>query len=325
MLGNLVGRRKEFMKPATIQKAFTGLARIKLFLALSRTPHVLLDMATPALSALLWLGAFPPLHTVILGIITAFAGYTAVYALNDLMDHSTDRLKLREGELRKDVHYLDAVLVRHPIALGLLGVREGLFWAAAWCLLALVGAYILNPVCALIFLAGSLLEAVYCVLRKVSSFRIILSGAVKTSGAMAAVIAVDHDPSPAFLITLFLWVFLWEIGGQNIPADWADIKGDDRNRSRTVPVLLGPAAAKAIILACLCAAVIMNLIVFRLTPKGGALYDGAAFLLIGVYLLILPAYRLFKSNNRLNALNLFNRASYYPLALLVVVAVRSML
>ncbi len=313
------------MKPATAQKPFTGLSKLKLYLALSRTPHVLLDMATPGLCALLWLGAFPPLNILILGIVTAFAGYTAVYALNDLLDHRADALKIRAEALQKTEHYLDAVWIRHPIARGFLSVRESLFWVVAWSLLALTGAYTLNPMCALIFIAGSILEAAYCLLRKVSSFRIILSGAVKTSGAIAAVIAVDPNPSPAFLSVLFLWLFLWEIGGQNIPADWADIKGDGRNRAKTVPVLLGPERAKAIILACLVFAVFMSVILFELTQEGGALYDGLAFLLIGAYLLVLPAYRLFKSNNRLNALNLFNRASYYPLALLVVVAIRSVL
>ena len=313
------------MKPATVQNQFTGLSRLKLYLALSRTPHVLLDMATPALCALLWLGHFPHAKVIVLGIITAFAGYTAVYALNDLIDHRADALKIKEGGIHSAEHYLDAVLIRHPIARGFLGIRESLFWAVAWSLLALVGAYILNPVCAIIFITGSLLEAAYCLLRKVSSFRIILSGAVKTSGAMAAVIAVDPHPSPAFLIILFLWIFLWEIGGQNIPADWADIKGDGRNRAKTVPVLLGPEGARVIITVSLIGTVIMSLILFRLTPERGSLYDILAFLLVGGYLLILPAYRLFRNNIRPLALELFNRASYYPLTLLVVVAVRSML
>ena len=60
----------------------------KLFLGLSRTPHGILDMATPPMAALLWLGHFPPFLVVIVGLITAFAGYTAVYALNDLIDSS---------------------------------------------------------------------------------------------------------------------------------------------------------------------------------------------------------------------------------------------
>ncbi|MHB9098256.1 MAG: hypothetical protein ACYC5X_10605 [Syntrophales bacterium] len=37
----------------------SGLSELKLFCPLSRTPHGLLDMATTALAALLWLGAVP--------------------------------------------------------------------------------------------------------------------------------------------------------------------------------------------------------------------------------------------------------------------------
>ena len=42
---------KGFMKPLSAQESFAGLSRIKLYLALSRTPHGVLDMATPALAA----------------------------------------------------------------------------------------------------------------------------------------------------------------------------------------------------------------------------------------------------------------------------------
>ena len=122
---------------------------------------------------------------------------------------------------------------------------------------------------------------------------------------------------------MFLWLFLWEIGGQNIPADWADIEGDGLIHAKTIPVLLGPKWAKGIALFCLVMAVLINVFLFRLTARGLTIYDGGASFLIGAYLLILPAYRLFKSNNRSDAMNLFNRASYYPLALLVVVTVRA--
>lgn len=313
------------MRHASIQNQPQVLCRIKLFLALSRTPHALLDMATPAVCALLWMGTFPPAKVIILGIITAFAGYTAVYGLNDLMDHRADTLKLGQEGFGNLEQYLDAILTRHPIARGLLGIRESIVWVAFWALLALIGAYILNPLCALIFVAGSFLEAAYCLLRKVSPMRMVLTGVVKTSGALAAVIAVDPDPSGLFLVFLFLWLFLWEIGGQNIPADWADIEGDGLIRAKTIPVLLGPQWAKGIALFCLVAAVLINIFLFRLTAQGLTLYDGGTCFLIGAYLLILPAYRLFKNNSRLDAMNLFNRASYYPLVLLVVVAVRALI
>ena len=76
---------------------FTGFLRLKFYFALSRTPHGLLDMCTPALGALLWLGHFPPLYVIIIGMVTTFAGYTAVYALNDVIDYEDEKKKGRHG------------------------------------------------------------------------------------------------------------------------------------------------------------------------------------------------------------------------------------
>src|SRR4030042_1670345 len=100
-----------------------GMARLKMFFALSRTPHGLLDMATPGLAALLWLGQFPSVRTVVIGLITTFAGYTAVYALNDLVDYRTDKEKLRLGGFQDSRNYLDAAIIRHPLAQGLLSIN----------------------------------------------------------------------------------------------------------------------------------------------------------------------------------------------------------
>ena len=124
------------------------LSNVKLFLALSRTTHGLLDLATPALSALLWLGAFPPPWIVAIGLLTAFAGYTSVYALNDLVDYRTDLERVRNGLLKDSGDYLDTVFVRHPLAQGALSFRKGLVWAAFWAVMALIGASMLGPVCA---------------------------------------------------------------------------------------------------------------------------------------------------------------------------------
>jgi hypothetical protein len=51
----------------------------------------------------------------------------------------------------------------------------------------------------------------------------------------------------------------------------------------------------------------------------------AAFLLIEFVLLLLPAYRLFKTRQRGDALTLFRKASYYPLTCLILVTVRIMI
>ena len=296
-----------------------GLSRLKLFLALSRTPHGLLDLAAPALAALLWLGSFPPLGVIALGLLTVFAGYTAVYALNDVVDYRTDREKLRLERGAKTGPYLDAVFVRHPLAAGEVSFRAGLFWTAAWSLVALLGAFWLNPTCALIFLLGCGLEAVYCLLLKVSHLRLLVAGVVKSLGALAAVFAVDPSPSPVFLAVLFLWLFFWELGGQNIPADWHDVEPDRRLDAKTIPVVLGLRKAGILALASLAGSLALSLVILRLTPIPFPFSQQVLILGLGVYLLLLPAWRLFRSQNQAAAL--FNCASCYPLAVLTVVLV----
>jgi len=306
---------------ATSPPLASGFSRLKLFLALSRTPHGLLDLATPAAAALLWLGGFPPLGVTILGLITVFAGYTAVYALNDVVDLRADREKIQEGGYQEGDGYLDAVFVRHPLAQGLISLKEGLFWTGAWALVAMAGAYLLNPVCALIFLSGCGLEAIYCRMLGVSHLRTLVSGVVKTLGGVAAVFAVDPRPSPLFLLLLFLWLFCWEIGGQNIPADWHDLEEDQKWQARTVPVRYGFEGAGRIILGSLVLSVALSSVLLYLAPARLPLSLAALGLAAGVYLLVLPALRLYGTQGRAQASALFNQASYYPLAILAVVLV----
>jgi 4-hydroxybenzoate polyprenyltransferase len=193
-------------------------------------------------------------------------------------------------------------------------------WTGLWALLALAGAYLLNPTCVLIFLLSIILEILYCLMLQVSHLRIVISGVVKTLGGVAAVFAVDPHPSGSFLSILFLWLFFWEVGGQNIPNDLTDVDEDMQLDAKTVPVRFGPGGARKIILASLTAAVIMSMILFKMRPLPyGAFYMLGA-LAIGLYFLLIPGYRLYVMKTRLQAARLFNRASYYPLAILVMVA-----
>jgi 4-hydroxybenzoate polyprenyltransferase len=304
------------------QNHITGLSRLKLFLALSRTPHVLLDIATPAFAALLWLGHFPPLKVVLIGTVTAFAGYTAVYALNDLVDCRVDKEKFQHGPPDETGDYLDAPLIRHPIAQGALSFRKGLLWVLAWAALAVIGAYLLNPVCVLIFTAACALEMLYCLMLRVTHLRSIISGVVKTSGGIAAVFAVETHPSSSFMIVLFLWLFFWEIGGQNVPNDWTEMELDRRIGAKTLPVRFGPDSTSIIILGSLTMTVLMGVFLFRLASGRFELPFVLVSLVVGVYLLIAPAFRLQKSKEPRHALALFNRASFYPLALLVLITTK---
>ncbi len=294
-----------------------GFSRIMLFLALSRTPHGLLDMCTPLLAVLLWLGHPPDLRVIVLGIIASFAGYTAVYALNDIVDYQNDKQKISQAGFHRDTSYLDAAFIRHPLAQGYLSMPEAITWAGAWMIISLLSATLLNPVCALILVIGCILEILYCLLLQVSHLRTLVSGIVKTLGGLAAIFAVDATPEPGLLLLLFFWLFFWEIGGQNVPADWHDIEEDITMQARTVPVSLGPKIASAIILFTLCISLLLGGVLFKIAPLQLNLPLYWATIFVGFYLLILPALRLFQTRNRNEASVLFNRASYYPCILLI--------
>ena len=294
------------------------MSRLKLFLALSRTPHCLLDLAAPGLSALLWLGAFPPAPVMGLGLLTAFSGYTAIYALNDVVDYQVDRGKMQVVGGPAAQGDLDSVFARHPLAQGMLSYRKGIFWTLAWAALAGIGAYLLNPICAFIFLLACFLEFSYCRLLKVTYLRGIISGFVKTSGPVAAVFAVDPDPAPAFLAVLFFWLFFWEIGGQNVPNDWGDLEEDRKLQARTIPVRFGTKGALRVILVSLGLSVALSLLPFWALPQESSQFYLVGALLAGTYFLLIPGYRLYRRKSAADAFALFNRASYYPLAMLVV-------
>lgn len=297
-------------------------SRIKLFMALSRTPHGLLDMATPALAALFWLGTVPSLYVAVIGLITAFAGYTAVYALNDVVDYRTDQRKIREcGGLKCSAGDLDAVYARHPLAQGMLNLREGILWTAAWGALALLGAWLLNPVCALIFALACIAETIYCLMLRLSWTRALVSGAVKSAGGLAAICAVAPKTPAPFLIGFFLWFFFWEIGGQNVPNDWSDMEEDVRMGAETVPVRFGPDRSARIVLGCLAVAVFMSMALFWLTPAHLSAIYFAGSIPAAVFFLLLPAWKLYTAKTGDQAAALFNRASYYPLTMFVVILI----
>lgn len=278
-------------------------------------------MTTPAFAALLWLGHFPSLWITVVGIITAFAGYTAVYALNDVVDYRVDRERLRQDVYtgRNAAVDIDAALMRHPMAQGLISFGEGLLWALSWTGIALMGAWMLNPVCILFFLAGCILEALYCLLFKVSPLRTLINGIVKTLGSLAAVYAVDPSPSFVYILTLFFMLFLWEIGGQNIPNDCADVEEDSRLNAQTVPLRFGMDFSAYTVLITLIGAFAVSFVLFGLSPLKFPFPFHAALAVAGMWMLLLPAFRFHKSGETRDAMKLFNKASYFPPALFLIV------
>jgi len=296
-------------------------SKLKVFLAMSRTQHGIIDATTPALVALLFLGYFPSLHIMVIGMIAAIAGYTAIYALNDFVDRKVDQEKManEEGDIAKDAGYLDAAMVRHPLAQNIISQTQGLAWIGFWFAVSFAAAYALNPVSAFILVVAAVLEIIYCKLFKVTHWRILASGVVKTCGSIAAVFAVQAHPPVLPLVLMFIWLFLWEVGGQNIPADWTDIGEDKSIAAKTLPIVYGAEKASFIIFVSLAASVVASCLLLALLPHHFSTIAMLAFAVVGVYVLLMPAYRLFQTKAHRDCVALFNKASHYPFVLLLVV------
>jgi 4-hydroxybenzoate polyprenyltransferase len=136
---------------------------------------------------------------------------------------------------------------------------------------------------------------------------------------MAAVFAVNASPPLIFLILLFLWIFSWEIGGQNIPNDWTDMEEDRRFSAKTIPVHLGTRRAGVIAGLALVCVLLLNISLFWVSPLPFNGWLLCAAVVANVALLLWPVRKLAESRQRSDAMTLFNRASYYPLVMFCIV------
>lgn len=290
---------------------------MKRFFALSRTTHGVLDLAMPGFVALLWLGAFPSWQVIVLSLFTAFAGYTAIYALNDLAGMAVDKEKFAGGI--NAGYSVEASEMRYPLAQKVLSYKEGLLWFAGWFIAALIGSYFLNPIIVFILIAAAILEVIYVLLLKVTYLRTFVSGLVKSSGPIAAIYVVNPNPPIQLVLLVLAWIFFWEIGGQNVPADWNDTVEDKRVNAKTIPLQLGTKTAGWIVVATLLLTVIISLFLPIVSPLNlGWLYLLASAA-AGAYLLLRPAIQLSREHEGRQAAKLFDSASLYPMAQLTII------
>ena len=293
---------------------------VRKFFGLSRMTHSVLDIAHPAMGALLAFGGFPGASTVVIGLLAAFAGFTAVFALNDVMDCRVDCEKMSTLAGKKECFDIDSVGYRHPIAQGALTFNAALGWVMIWGLLSLSLAFILKPLCAALMVTALLLEIGYCRLLRVTHWKAILSGSMVAVGGLAGVYAVAGAPSSGFVALFFAWAFAWEVGCRNIPNDWSDLEEDTLMKIRTFPVRYGRRASTWVSFALLCVTVASSLIFPLVVPMRHPLIYVCGALLAGAMLLIVPAVLWVRDQKMTSALFLFNRACFYPLAVCGVVA-----
>ena len=293
---------------------------VRKFFGLSRMTHSVLDIAHPAMGALLIFGGFPSPSTVVIGLLAAFAGFTAVFALNDVMDCGVDCEKMAKLTGKKECFDIDSVGYRHPIAQGALSFNAALGWVAIWGLLSLSLAFLLRPLCAALMVGALLLEIGYCRLLRVTHWKGILSGSMVAVGGLAGVYAVAAAPPLPFVLLFFAWAFAWEVGCRNIPNDWSDIEEDINLGIRTVPVRYGRRAASWISFSLLCLTVAASLLFPLVVPVKHPILFLAGGVAAGAILLIEPAMRWVRDQRIESALYLFNRACFYPLAVCGIVA-----
>ena len=281
----------------------------------SRSVQATLSVAQPFVVALIALHGFPSVDRLILGLSAAWAGFLAVFALNDLLDVEFDRERF--SHLRGyEAFDIDSALSRHPLAQRQLGFRMGLVWIGLLGVYALVAAYLLNPPAALLFLAAAVLEILYCKLARVTALKFLVSGAMVGVGALAGWVAMTNEVRIGEMLLLLLWMGAWEIGGRNIVNDFADVEEDVRLGIQTVPLLYGPRVAARVSMVFLVLTFLSGCAVYFVSGLGLLYLIGTAA--VGVYLLVLPGLKLMRSPRPETAMALFNGASLYPPAILAV-------
>ena len=276
---------------------------------LSRGRQATLSIAQPGLAAVLAAGGLPAGRVVWIGLVAAWAGFLAVFSLNDVLDRRVDAAALRAGKAVVDGYDLDAAFMRHPLAQGALSLRFSLAWVAGLALIAAVGAWLLGPLCLALFAAAVALEVVYCGLRSVTWAKTIVSGVMVGLGGLAGWAAVA--PPRWSALSVFAFLALWEVGCRNLANDLADLGPDLAVGIRSVATTFGPViAARATLVVAVAVLLSVPFLGLGTVALTLALVSGAA-------LVAWPAAVLVRRPTSARAGWYFNRASLYPVAILL--------
>ncbi len=278
------------------------------FIDMSRSRSAVLSIGEAAVGALLAARGIPSLRVILLGLLAAAAGYFCVYSLNDLLDLRVDREEVRgphgEIEWNPEVRHMDIATLRHPVAAGALSLAAGIAWVATLGVIGMVAAYLLRPICAILFLACALLQVLYCSLKRKTWLKIIPAGVMVGLGALAGWFAVGHATWGA--LSFFVLLTSWEIFGRNLSNDLADVSHDKPLGITTVATVRGPQAATTAILVGACCMPLLGLLQY------GPLSTRIALAVVAAATMTYPAFRLRNVGGETAAQRYFNRASYFP-------------
>lgn len=280
-----------------------------LFFDLSRSYQSLLSLSQPLLGAIIALKGFPGPRVFILGLIAATAGYLAVFALNDVLDHKVDSQSIKSGKAERDKHDIGVTVFKHPLARGDLSLAASLMWVIGMGSVSSVTAYLLNPLCLWLFLGCVALEIAYCSMRSISWLKTVPTGAMVGMGGLAGWAAVAPLTRESFYFFLFL--AFWEIAGRNLANDLADADSDRKVGLKTVATVFGNRVSS---IAILIGAIITVALTLTLPISPLAI---AVELVVGIWSMGAPAVSLARSPSGLQASSYFNRASLFPMLVLI--------
>jgi 4-hydroxybenzoate polyprenyltransferase len=279
---------------------------------LSRGRQALLNIVQPGIGAVLAVGGLPGWRAVGIGLIASWAGFFAVFSLNDVLDRKVDAEALRTGVDEHEGFDVDNAFQLHPLAHGSLSLRLSLAWVLGLTAVAAIGALLLSPLALLFFGLAVAIEVVYCALRRVTSAKTILSGLMVGCGGLAGWAAIA--PLRPAAITVFAFLMFWEFS-RNMANDLGDVRSDAAVGIRTVATTFGPVVSARANLAAACA-MLASVVFLTQEPLGLVVGLGSA-----VWLIVLPMERMVRRPGSATAVTYFNHISWYPEAVLLALLV----
>ncbi len=290
--------------------------KLRALLGFSRVMISSFALAQAGLATVLALKGLPSLKIAILGSIACLSGSYALTATNDLFDYEIDRKRLKH--LRKVEGFdVGQTFIRQPLARGLICFKTAIIWILSLSTISLIFAYLIKPSMVFVALIIGLLVVTYSYMSRLSILKLFLVGALVSLGAAAGWLAVS-DPDYLFLVFV-LWMFFWEVGGRNIPNDFTDIEEDSNLNLKTIPVMLGKRKASQICFSCLLISFFISIFLAILIDINQLFVVLVS--IMGLLLLLRPAYHLLKNPESNVSLKLFNLACLYPSSILIVLLI----
>jgi len=290
---------------------------VRSLLGMSRAPVAIFVVAHAGLASIFALGHMPTFSTILIGVVACLTGTGALIGLNDLLDVDLDRRRMAYLNTAEELD-IGSTFIHHPVAKGVISMRMGIIWSGILSVISLYFISLLRTDLWPIFIAIAVCVILYSKLSEVSYLKFLAVASAVTLGALAGWFAVG-GPVNATLALFIVWTFVWEIGGRNIPNDFNDVEEDKPLGIQTIPVVLGPQKAAQIVFGTLLATFALSILLIMTTELPPLFM--ASIPVIGAYVLLVPAYNLFKDPTPKTSMKLYNRSAIYPLILLAVLMV----